>query len=120
MAISKSRLFFRHFLITILFFTLLFFGTAAYFYVTTRNNPEKLANVSPVLHSIDIVQYQVRAYMSDMDGRHAIAQEMLRKSTYAKIYTGAAADLLLPLAQQGHEPSVALYRDIIRTTPAMR
>ncbi|MGH1376617.1 MAG: hypothetical protein ACRBCK_09740 [Alphaproteobacteria bacterium] len=120
MAISKSRLFFRHFLITLLIFALSFFSIAAYFYVTTRNNPEKLANVSPVLHSIDIVQYQIRAYISDMDERHAIAQEMLRKSRYAKIYTGAAADLLFPLAQKGHEPSVALYRDIIRSTPIMR
>ncbi len=120
MAISKSRLFFRHFLITILLFALLFFSTAAYFYVTTRNSPEKLANVSPILHAIDITQYQTRAYISDKDGQHVIAREMLRKSTHAKIYTGAAADLLLPLAKKGHEPSVALYRDIIRATPALR
>ncbi|MGH1404393.1 MAG: hypothetical protein ACRBDL_09125 [Alphaproteobacteria bacterium] len=114
MAISKSRLFFRHFLITVLLFAFLFFATAAYFYTTTKRNPGKLAEISPVLHAIDVAHYQVRAYNADDDARYTIAQEMLEKSAYAKVYTGASIDILLPLSKKGHEPSTKLYNDILQ------
>ncbi len=82
--------------------------------MTTQKNPEHLAEISPVLHSIDVMHYQIRAYSTNDEGRYHIVQEMLTKSTYAKIYTGASIDLLRPLVKKKHEPSMQLYNQLMQ------
>lgn len=114
MAISKSRQFFRHFLLTTLIFSFAFFSTAAYFYVTTKRNPQKLKNIIPVVYSLDILTYNIKAAFADSDeDKFQVALSLYKRRYESSMYLGAAKDLLRPLIDKHHAGALNLYADIL-------
>lgn len=115
MSLPRPLLFFRHFLITILLLSLVFFGTAAYFFNATRQDKDKLKTISPILFTLDILGHQVKALSATTDDeRYELAKALYNKDRHGEMYIAAAKDILKPLVANKHPNSMRLYAEILK------
>lgn len=117
MAISKMRLGFRIFLGIALVFSMAFFGTAVYVYIGMKQKTINVAEISPTLFQIDIVQHQALAMFSDDNGKLKIAKSLYQKGFFDPVYAKAGREMIESLAESGHPASQMTLADIIMYRP---
>ena len=116
MAVSKARKRFRRFLLILLVFSASFFTLSAFFYASVKQHKIPLSALAPTLFQIDVYHYYARSYLTNKDGQHDIAIELLDRAFFSPLYYEAGSTMLASLADNGHPPSQVTQGDILMNT----
>ncbi len=114
--ISRTRRNFRRFLFVLLGLSACLFALPAMTYAALRADLIEMKDISPTLFQIDVAHFQTRAYFSDQEGQHVIAQHLLRKGFFSRTYSNAGREMIDTLIKEQYAPAKKTKADVIMRT----